>query len=75
MVNTRPEHVKCCICKKKLLDNNQLEAPYQQYYTLLRNEGLSPDEIIAPAGWDPPEPSCFDFSRCTRMASDERLNY
>ena len=35
------------------------------------NEGLLPDGILPPAGWDRPEPSWFDFSRCTSMAIDE----
>jgi len=35
------------------------------------NEGLLPDGILSPAGWDRPEPSWFYFSRCTWMAIDE----
>jgi len=35
------------------------------------NEGLLPDGIVPPVGWDRPEPSWFDFSRCTSMAIDE----
>jgi hypothetical protein len=36
------------------------------------HEGLLPDGIIPHEGWDRPEPSWFDFSRCTLMAIDER---
>jgi len=32
------------------------------------NEGLLPNGILPPAGWDHPEPSWFDYSRCTWMA-------
>jgi len=35
------------------------------------NDGLLPDGILPPAGWDRPEPSWFDFSQCTSMAIDE----
>jgi len=52
MVNTRQKHVKCFICKRKLFDENRLEAHYQQYHPISMNEGLLPDEILPPAGWD-----------------------
>ena len=74
MFNTRRKHVKCCICKKKLFHENRLEAHYQQYHPILMNEGLSTDRILPPAGWDRPEPSWFDFSRCTWMAINELVN-
>jgi len=32
------------------------------------NEGLLPNGILSPAGWDHSEPSWFDYSRCTWMA-------
>ena len=65
MVNTRWKHVKCFICKRKLYDENWLEAYYQQYHPISKNKGLLPDRILPPAGWDRPEPSWFDFSRWT----------
>ena len=71
MVNTCWKHVKCCICKRKLFNENRLEAHYQSYHPISRNEGLLPDEIVPPTGWDRPEPSLFDFSQCTLMAIDE----
>jgi len=52
MVNTRQKHVKCFICKRKLFDENRLEAHYQQYHPISMNEGLLPGEILPPAGWD-----------------------
>jgi len=71
MVNTCRKHVKCFICKRKLCDKNWLVAHYQQYDSILMNEGLLPDGILPPAGWDWPEPSWFNFSQCTWMAIDE----
>jgi len=35
------------------------------------NEGLLPNEILPPAGWDHHEPSWFGYSRCTWMAIDK----
>jgi len=35
------------------------------------NKGLLPNGILPPAGWDHPEPSWFDYSRCTWMAIDK----
>jgi len=35
------------------------------------NEGLVPNGILPPAGWDHPEQSLFDYSRCTWMAIDK----
>jgi len=65
MVNTRRKPVKWFIRKKKSFDENRLEAPYQQYHPISMNQGLLPEGIFPPAGWDRPEPSWFDFSRCT----------
>ena len=36
------------------------------------NEGLIPNGILPPAGWDHPEPSWFDWSRYTGMAVDKQ---
>jgi len=72
MVNTCRKHVKCFIWKRKLFDENRLEAHYQHYHPISMNEGLWPDGIAPPAGWDRPEPSWFDISRCTWIAIDER---
>jgi len=71
MVNTRWKHVKCFICKMKLCNMNRLEAHYQQYHPISMNEGLLPNGILPPAGWDHPEPSWFDYSRCTWMVIDK----
>jgi len=71
MVNARRKHDKCWIWKRKLFDENQLEDHYQQYHPISMNEGLLPDRMLPPAGWDWPEPSWFDFSWCTWMAIDE----
>jgi len=71
MVNTRQKHVKCFICKRKLFNENRLEADYHQYQPISMNEVLLPDGILPPAGWDRPELSWFDFGRCTWMAIDE----
>ena len=57
MVNTCHKHVKWFICKKKSFDENRLEAHYQQFHQLSMNEGLFPDGILPPAGWDRPETS------------------
>jgi len=38
MVTTRWKHVKYFICKKKLFDENPLEAQYQQYHPISLNE-------------------------------------
>jgi len=65
MVNTRQKHVECFICEKKLCNENRLEAHYEQYHPILMNEELLPNGILPPAGWDHPEPSWFDYSRCT----------
>jgi hypothetical protein len=71
MVNTCRKHGQCFICKMILFDENWLEAHYQQYHPISMNEGLMPDRILAPAGWDRPESLWFDFSRGTWMALDE----
>jgi len=71
MDNSHRKHVKCFICEKKLCNENWLEAHYQQYHRISMNEGLLPNAILPPAGWDYPEPSWFDYSRCTRMAIDK----
>jgi len=68
MVNTRREHVKCFIWKKELCKENRLHAHYQQYHPPSMNEGLLPNGILPPAGWDHPEPSWYDYSRRTWMA-------
>jgi len=68
MVNTRQKHVKWFICKMKLCNENRLEAHYQQYHPISMNEGLLLNGILPPASWDHPEPSWFDYSRCTWMA-------
>jgi hypothetical protein len=65
MVNIRWKHVKCLICKGKSFDKNRLQAHYQQYYPIMMNATLLCGEISAAAGWDPPEPSWFNFSRYT----------
>jgi len=72
MVNTRWKHVKWFSCKKKLFNKNQLEAHYQHYHPISLNEGLLPNGILPPASWDHPEPSWFDYSRCTWMAIDKQ---
>jgi len=71
MVNTRRKHGKCFICKKKLCNENRQEAHYQQYHPISMNEGLLPNWILPPAGFPHPEPSWFDYSRCTWMAIDK----
>jgi len=71
MVNTCRKHVKCFICKKKLCNENRLEAHNQQYHPILMNEGLLPNGFQPPAGWDHPEPSWFDYSSCTWMAIEK----
>jgi len=71
MVHTRRKHVKCFIWKMKLCNENRLEAHYQQYHSISMNEGLLPNGILPPAGWDHPEPSWFDYCRCTWMAIDK----
>jgi hypothetical protein len=70
-VNTSRKHVKCCIFKKILCNENWLEAHYQQYHPISMNEGLLPNAILPPASWDHPEPSWFDYSRCSWMAIDK----
>jgi len=71
MVNTRRKHVECFLCKKKLCIGNRLEVHYQQYHPLSMNEGVLPNGILPPAGFPHPEPSWFDYSRCTWMAIDK----
>jgi len=68
MVNTRRGHVKYFICKKNLCNENWLESNHHQYHLISMNEGLLLNRIRPPAGWDHPEPSWFDCSRCTWMA-------
>ena len=68
MVNTCQKHVKCFICKKKLFNENWLEAHYQQYHPISMNEGRLPNGIEPPVGFPHPEPSWFDSSRFTWMA-------
>jgi len=74
MVNTRRKQVKCFVCKKQLLDENWLEAYYQQYHLIFMNDGQLPDGMWPTAGWDRPEPALFNFSQCTWMAINEPLN-
>jgi len=74
MVNTHRKHVKCCIWKKKLFHENQLEAHYQQYHPMLMNEVQLPDGILPPVGWDRPEQSWFYLSMCAWMTIDELVN-
>ena len=71
MVNTRQKHVKCFICIRKLCNENQLEAHYQQYHPISMNQGLFPNLILTPAGWDHREQSWFDYSTCIWMAIDK----
>jgi len=71
MVNTCRKHVKCFICKRKLFHQNWLEAYNQQCHPISMNEGILPDGILPPAGWDRPEPSWFNFSRYTWIVIDE----
>ena len=65
MVNTWCKHVKCFVRKRKLFDENRLEAHQQQYDPISMNEGLLHNGILPPADWDRPEPSWFEFGRCT----------
>jgi len=55
----------------KLCNKSRLEAHYQQYHPISMNEGLLPNGILPRAGWDHPESSWFDYSRCTWMAIDK----
>jgi len=71
MVNSRRKHVKCFICKRKLYNDNRLEADYQQYHPISMNEGLLANGILPSAGFPYPEPSSFDYSRFTWMAIDK----
>jgi len=71
MVNTRWIHIKCFICKKKLCNENRLEAHYQQYHPISMNDGLCPNGIPPPAGFPDAEPSWFDYTRSTWMAIDK----
>jgi hypothetical protein len=71
MVNTRCKHVKCFIYKKKLCNENRLEANYDQHHPISMNEGLLPNWIVPPASWDHPVPSWFDNNWCTSMAIDK----
>jgi hypothetical protein len=71
MVNTHRKPAKCFICKKILCNENRLEVHYQQYHAIPMNEGLLPNGILPPAGWDHPQPSWFDYSWCTSMAIDK----
>jgi len=71
MVNTRRKHVKLFIYKIKLCNENQLEAHNQQYRPISMSVGQLPNWILLPAGWDHPEPSQFNYSRCTSMAIDK----
>jgi len=71
MVDTCRKHVECCICKKKLCNENRQEAHSLQYHPSLMNEGLLPNGILPPADFPHPEPSRFHWSRCTWMAIDK----
>jgi len=71
MVNTHWKHIKCFICKKKLRNENWLEAHYQHFQPISKNKGLFPNGILQPAGFPHPEPSWFHYSRCTWMAIDK----
>ena len=42
-----------------------------KYQSISMNEGLLPNGILPPAGFTCPEPSWFDYSRCTWMAINE----
>jgi len=57
----------------KLCNENRLEAHYEQYHPISMNKGLLPNGILPPAGWDHPEPSWFDYGRCTWMAINKQL--
>jgi len=70
MVNTHRRHVTCNISKEIVFIENRPEARYQQYHPISMNEGLLPNGILPPAGWDHPEPSWFAYSRCTRIYID-----
>jgi len=65
VVNPRRKNVECFICIKTSCNKLRLEAHYQQYHPISMNEGLLPNRILPPAGWDYPEPSWFDSSRCS----------
>jgi hypothetical protein len=71
MVNTHRKPVKYFICKEQLRNENRLEAHYEQYHPISMNEGLLPNGILPPAGWNHPEPLWFDISSCTWMAIDK----
>jgi len=51
--------------KNELFNENQLEAHYQHYHPISMNEELFPNGILPPANFPHPEPSWFDYSRCT----------
>jgi len=74
MVNTCRNHIKDFIRNIKSFHQNQLEAHYQRYHPILTNEGLLPDGILPPAGWNQSEPQLFNFSLCTWMAINELVN-
>jgi len=71
MLNTHRKYVKCFISKKRLCNENRLEAHYQQYRPMSINEGLLPNGILPPASRVHPESSWIDYSRCTWMAIDK----
>jgi len=76
MVNTHRKHIKCVICQKMLCNEKRLEAHQQSYDPISMNEVLFPNTILPPAGFPLPEPSWFDYSRCTWMAIDKlSINY
>jgi len=73
---SRPEHPgfsdgnQGC-CWWKWCNVNWLDAHCQQYHLISMNEVLLPNRVLPPAGWDHPEPSSFDYSRCIWMAIDK----
>lgn len=71
MVNNCWKNVQWFMCKQKVFDENQLKARCQQNHPISTNNGLLPNWLLPPADWDPPDPSCFNFSRCSRMAIDK----
>jgi len=71
MVNTLRKHVQWVFCKEKLFNENRLEVHWKQDHSISRNKGLLPNGILLPASFPHPEPSWFNFSRCTQMAIDK----
>jgi len=59
---------------RKYSTRTDLEAHYQLYHPILMNEGRSAELILPPAGWDRPEPACFNLSQHTWKFIDELVN-